>query len=138
MTDMRRRLISREAQKCLKNLGLGAIPVDLEVLADKLDIILSAADRDSDGWSGMLMRQGDVFGIIYATNIDNRGFQRFSIAHELGHYCLPGHPEKVVPVDGVPHYSRADRGSKLDFEREADVFAASLLNHARVGVSIRR
>ncbi len=38
----------------------------------------------------MLLREGNEFGIFYSTAISNKGFQRFSIAHELGHYSLEG------------------------------------------------
>jgi len=33
-------------------------------------------------------KAGDEFGIMYATKIPSRGFQKFSIAHEIGHYCI--------------------------------------------------
>ncbi len=73
----------------------------------------------------MLVRIGDQFGIMYATHIRNGGFQRFSIAHELGHYFLEGHAEAVLR-NGV-HESRAGFVAKDRYEREADTFAAALL-----------
>jgi len=39
----------------------------------------------------MLVKAGDQFGIMYATNIPIKGFQKFPIAHELGHYGIDGH-----------------------------------------------
>ena len=39
---------------------------------------------------------GNMFGIAYATHIDNVGFQNFSVGHELGHYFLPGHVDAVL------------------------------------------
>lgn len=127
MKDFKRTLIAREAEKQLRKLGEVRLPVDVKRLASELGILVQPADRQSDGWSGMLVHTSGQFGIVYATNIDNEGFQRFSIGHELGHYCLPGHHEHVVPVDGVPHFSYAGHGGKDDFEREADAFAACLL-----------
>jgi hypothetical protein len=57
------------------------------------------AKKTTGGVSGMLLRNGDDFGILYATHIKSSGFQRFSISHELGHYFLPGH---IDAVDRVP------------------------------------
>ena len=73
----------------------------------------------------MLLRYGNTFGIAYATHIGSIGFQNFSVAHELGHYYLPGHIDAVL-ADGV-HESRAGFGSGDRYEMEADHFAATLL-----------
>lgn len=75
----------------------------------------------------MLVRHGDSFGIIYATNIDSEGFQRFSIAHELGHYLLEGHIDHVLPPGANIHTSSAGFASYDQYEREADYFAVGLL-----------
>ena len=74
----------------------------------------------------MLVRVGNEFAIAYATHIDNEPFQRYSVAHELGHYFLPGHPEAVFDARGI-HESRAQFVSKDRYEMEADGFAAGLL-----------
>jgi hypothetical protein len=76
--------------------------------------------------SGMLIRVGNHFAIGYATHIDNIPFQRFCIAHELGHYFLPGHPEAVLDAHGM-HESNAGFRSTNRYEIEADRFAAGLL-----------
>ena len=59
-------------------------------------------------------------------HIDNIGFQNFSVAHELGHYFLPGHIDAVL-ADGDVHESRAGFASGDRYEMEADHFAATLL-----------
>jgi Zn-dependent peptidase ImmA (M78 family) len=64
--------------------------------------------------------------IAYATHIKSEGFQRFSIAHELGHYFLEGHPDAVFKSGDI-HESRAGFGSADQIELEADHFAAGLL-----------
>jgi uncharacterized protein DUF955 len=64
--------------------------------------------------------------IGYATHVDNIPFQRFCVAHELGHYFLPGHPEAVLGTHGV-HESHAGFRSTNRYEIEADRFAAGLL-----------
>lgn len=99
--------------------------VDPEALATTKGIMVKAKPDTATGVSGMLIKVGDEFGLMYATNIPSRGFQRFSIAHELGHYCIEGHPEALLS-DGV-HYSHAGFVSTDPFEQEADHFAAALL-----------
>ena len=76
--------------------------------------------------SGMLLRHGDMFGILYATHVRSEGFQRFSVGHELGHYFLDGHIDQVLPKDGI-HTSYAGFVSADPYELEADQFAAGLL-----------
>ncbi len=73
----------------------------------------------------MLIKAGDNFGILYATNIPSQGFQRFSIAHELGHYFISGHPDALLS-EGF-HVSRAGFVVADPYEQEADYFAAALL-----------
>jgi predicted transcriptional regulator len=73
----------------------------------------------------MLVKVGDQFGIMYATNIPSRGFQKFSIAHELGHYFIDGHVDALLAT-GV-HQSHAGFVSGDPYEQEADHFAAALL-----------
>lgn len=50
---------------------------------------------------------------------------RFSVAHELGHYYLEGHRQKLV--EGNRHDSNSGFSSDKAMEREADEFAASIL-----------
>lgn len=103
-----------------------ALPIDVEEIARRQDIQVQPMPSNVRGVSGMLQRAGEVYGIAYATHIDNEGFQRFSIAHELGHFFLDGHPEKLLGATGM-HQSRAGFGSGDKYELEADHFAAGLL-----------
>ena len=73
----------------------------------------------------MLLRAGEQFGICYPTHVQSDGFVRFSVAHEIGHYCLPGHADAVLETG--QHQSRAGFRSANKYEREADHFAAALL-----------
>lgn len=74
----------------------------------------------------MLVKSGDDFAISYATHIKSEGFQRFSIAHELGHFFLPGHPEALF-AKSDSHSSMAGFAAGDPIELEADHFAACLL-----------
>jgi hypothetical protein len=99
--------------------------VDPMAIAASKGIEVQAKPENVEGVSGMLVKAGDIFGIIYATNIPSRGFQRFSVAHELGHYFISGHPEALLSA-GV-HVSRAGFVAADPYEQEADYFAAALL-----------
>ncbi len=123
-------LAALEGERVAKELGPATLPIDPIAIAAKRDIEV-VKKPTGEGASGMLLRLGDQFVIGYATHISSEGFQRFSIAHELGHYFLSGHPEKVFDANGV-HVSRAGFASKDKYEHEADLFAASLLMPRRL------
>lgn len=126
MDSLRRRTIEAKAEELLREAGVTGLPINPIQLAEYLGIHVEAKPPTIKGASGWLIRSGDDFGIIYATHIDSIGFQHFSIAHELGHYMLDGHPEHVFRNSGE-HASRAGFEATDDIEREADYFAACLL-----------
>lgn len=103
--------------------------VDVHSLAQRLGIVLVEYDFGDDV-SGVLLRDGEDVKIGYAKS---NGFkrQRFTIAHELGHYVL-NHQRQGVFVDTPEKYftlfrdSNSSTGEDLQ-EREANAFAAALL-----------
>jgi Zn-dependent peptidase ImmA (M78 family) len=118
-------LVERVAAGVLRERNIEKLSVDPFAIAHSCDITVEAKRSGQPGCSGMLLRIGDTFGIIYSADILSPGFQRFSVAHELGHYFLPDHPENVLS-NGM-HVSRAGFGSADPYEREADHFASSIL-----------
>ena len=126
MSDIRLKDATLHAEKLVRDENL-ELPIDLVALAKSRDILVEAKPATSKGVSGMLLRAGDSFAICYATHIKSSGFQRFSVAHELGHYFLAGHPEHVFSGGKVIHESHAGFGSRDQVELEADHFAAGLL-----------
>lgn len=119
------KMARQTAEAFLKREGIVTLPVDPFAIADSLDITVEGKPEDTDGVSGMLLRHGNSFGIIYATHIQSPGFQRFSVSHELGHFMLPGHPEQIF-TNNI-HVSRAGFVTNAPYELEADHFAAGLL-----------
>ena len=119
-------IAEKEGEALVRSLGISSLPIDPVDIATRHDIVVEAKPDVAVGVSGMLLRHGDNFGILYATHVSNRGFQRFSIAHELGHYFLDGHVDHVLPEDGF-HASHAGFLSNDPYELEADSFAAGLL-----------
>lgn len=119
------KLARQTAENFLRDEGISTLPVDPFAIAESRDIVVQGKPAEHDGVSGMLLRHGNDFGIVFATHIPNPGFQRFSVSHELGHYFLPGHVDQVIK-DGM-HISRAGFITNDPFELEADHFAAGLL-----------
>jgi len=117
----------RIAEDVAKHHGFTALPICPFTIAQKADIVVQEKESNAPGVSGFLMRVGDTFGIQYAHHIKNEGFIRFTIAHELGHYFLPGHPDKLFPTGHGLHHSRSGFISDDPLERQADHFAGALL-----------
>jgi len=115
----------RTAEAFLRKEGITTLPVDPFAIAESRDILVQPKPDTEPGVSGMLLRHGNSFGILYATHIQSLGFQRFSVSHELGHYFLEGHIDQVLK--GGVHSSHAGFVTADPYELEADHFAAGLL-----------
>jgi len=123
---LERSIIQQQAIKVLEEYQINSLPIDPKLIAKKVNIFIEANTDKNEGVSGMLLRNKENFCIIYATYLENQGFENFSIAHELGHYFLEGHPEQIFQFTDM-HKSIANFTSDNEIEREADIFAASLL-----------
>ena len=121
----RNELAVLEAERLIKELGIDALPIQPIAIAERLGILVKPK-KTAGGVSGMLVRYGEEYAISYADHIDNEGFKRFCISHELGHYRLAGHVDAVL-AHGDVHESHAGFVSDDPYEREADHFAAGLL-----------
>jgi len=126
ISSLRQREIELCALGCIEDAGITSLPVDPKIIATKARIAVMPWNPTKLGVSGFLMRKNQEFGIGYSTAIGNRGFENFTVGHELGHYFLDGHPEAVF-ADGDTHYSESGFVSDNKHEREADAFAAELL-----------
>lgn len=122
----RLKMAKQRAEALLRDEGIDILPVDPFAIARSRDIEVRPKPDTTGGVSGMLLRHGNAFGILYATHIPSEGFQRFSVGHELGHFFLDGHIDHVLPKDGM-HTSHAGFVSADPYELEADQFAAGLL-----------
>jgi len=110
------------AEKILDDNGVKNSPVLVEELAEKLNIQIKKAS--SEDFSGLLLRKEGV-SLIGINSKEPITRQRFSIAHELGHYCV--HHNKDVFVDYLEYRNnKKESGSKIK-ETEANMFAAALL-----------
>ncbi len=126
-------------------LGEDRFPVDVEALALEVsrnheDPITAVKGVDIDGFEGMLRarRKKPGWQILYNTQPRYRGRERFTLAHEFGHYLLHRRPLTAA------HYRNGELSDEFDFEclplqangwkdaekqreEEADTFASFLL-----------
>jgi hypothetical protein len=116
-----------QAHEVLNRLQISSLPVDPFAVANGRDIAHQEKPSLGPGISGCLMKVGDAFGILYSSRFASEGFKRFNVAHELGHYFLPGHIEALFGAGQQFHQSESGFTSDDKYEREADSFAASLL-----------
>jgi Zn-dependent peptidase ImmA (M78 family) len=105
--------------------GTVPVPVDPIAIARKLDIKVFTADLAQDV-SGMLVMQAGRDTEIYLNRTDSYNRQRFTCAHELGHWAK--HVAEGVDNDRIVDLrdSLATTG-KDPVERYANQFAAALL-----------
>lgn len=123
--------VQLEAEKLLDEIGISSLPVNPFEIAKHLDIELLPLPAKGGGASGMFVVLGNEFGIGFPTHVKNEGYKRFCVAHELGHYRLPGHVDAVKDVNGR-HFSQAAFSTDDQYELEADHFAAALLMPKRL------
>jgi len=121
--------IEKRARHLLKQAGIESPPVPIERVADALRIKIERSDLGSD-CSGVLVREGEraVIGVNWDHH-PNR--QRFTIAHEIGHYQL--HLGTTYVDSGYRVNFRdleAGSGTKRE-EIQANAFAAALLMPAQ-------
>ena len=113
-------------------LGPDRFPVDVVQLAQEYskvtsaDPIVQVLGEVFDDFDGMLKASSDQskWMIIYNTNC-TEGRQRFTIAHEFGHYIL--HRKDQLLFECASSRASEMGGVDRDLEKEADEFAASLL-----------
>lgn len=89
----------------------------LELAPVSLDPVIRLQDMV---YAGSLTKEGDLYRIA-ANAQHNRGRQRFSVAHELGHaFFIPFSDESRYRIPGTAHDSRIE-------ERMCNIFAANVL-----------
>ncbi len=107
------------AENTLNKLRIVTIPVPVGEIANKLHIKISRAP--SKDFSGLLVRKDD-HALVGVNSNEALVRQRFTIAHELGHFFL--HPKQDTFVDYRDNKKDVMRTPR---ERQANMFAAALL-----------
>lgn len=112
------------AKALLNELKMSGLP-DPRRVATELQIDIN--ELDVQGFDGGLVRiKGTPFGaIIVRDSIRESARKNFTVAHELGHFVLPGHDTCGAVCGSSDIGNWGDTAQEL--EREADEFAAELL-----------
>jgi transcriptional regulator with XRE-family HTH domain len=111
---------ARAASELLTKAQVAVPPIPVDVLAGACGARVIPLEM-SDGLSGLVFDLDD--GAVIAVNLRHgANRQRFSLAHELGHYLLDHHDRFHIDVD-----DGAAPGYDWQVERQANEFAAELL-----------
>jgi Zn-dependent peptidase ImmA (M78 family) len=113
--------IENKAKQLLIAYGLYNVPMDIFSLVKKIGIDIRTAEFSDDNIAGTILKKNKDLKIIVNKN-DFIERQRFTIAHELGHYFL--HFENK-PKDVYVEMYRSE--VKNTEETEANYFASALL-----------
>src|SRR5579872_5826443 len=128
---MRRNDIERAAQRLLEANQVTRAPIPIEQLANALNIDVRYSET-SDDVSGALIRDaGSVIIAVNSAQHENR--QRFTIAHELGHFLLHRNTKLHFDDDFRIDYRDATSSEATKREEiEANGFAAAVLMPERI------
>jgi Zn-dependent peptidase ImmA (M78 family) len=118
--------LPRTPHDVLKECGIKKPPVPVEKIAEHYDIQLCVL-RGSNDICGAIVRSKE--GVVIAINpAQHPNRQRFTIAHELGHYFCHPSEEEHVDRDFRISWRRAGGAKGVDWkEVQANRFAAGLL-----------
>ncbi|KAA9331156.1 ImmA/IrrE family metallo-endopeptidase [Adhaeribacter soli] len=110
----------------LKDLNVTKAPIDIVNIAIKKGVTIKPYDL-GDGVSGVLVVDKDKSVIGYNPS-EHVVRQRFTIAHELGHFIMHrSQAELFVDKEKVLFRNHASSTGEIKREREANNFAASIL-----------
>ena len=132
-----RKTCEARAVSLLKEAGVESAPVRVDRIAKSLGIKVRYEPLD-DELSGMIFLKNGI-AVIGVNSRHSANRQRFTIAHEIGHYTLHSdilqkgaHVDKVITM--LKRDPEAARGV-VGIEVEANQFAAELLMPKRIIVS---
>lgn len=114
------------ARELLQQHGQQHAPIDVEAIAHAqgLQVVRRFLETNT---SGLLIRNGDA-AVLGVNSSNHPRRQRFTIAHELGHYLL--HQGRPLLVDSTVRINKRDDLSSTATNREeieANAFAANIL-----------
>jgi hypothetical protein len=123
--------IEKLANTTLEAFNVQIPPVDVLDLARQEEIEVGSLARGSysEEFSGRIEFHPEIQRfLLFHPEVGTADFPsrvRFSIAHELGHYYIPEHRQRLM--QGKSHDSKAGFICDDDFEKEADHFASVFL-----------
>lgn len=131
--------IEEKAEKLISEVGITDTPIDVIKFVEHLDITIDYLNLDA-GISGFLVQKDDKTRIV--VNSSEKPFsknqkiklklsprQRFTVAHEIGHFILHKNEVTLFVDKGETVLYRDANSTSGEYrrEREANAFAAALL-----------
>lgn len=133
---IRRKTIQRIVTDLLQQNHVIRPPVPVDRIAKMLGLDVELTPGHDDDLSGFLLRNAATNKAVVGVNRSHhKNRQRFTVAHEIGHFLL--HEGEPVHVDGRENFrvdrrsSQSSTGDRPD-EIEANAFAAELLMPANL------
>ena len=115
--------IAQHAEKLWDENTINSPPLPIIDIAKNYGLeveVVNLPDRDISGFIDFENK------IIYVNSTDSSEHQRFTIAHELGHWIL--HKDKIESNPSITIVHRKPIRGKTEYiEKEANCFAANLL-----------
>jgi Zn-dependent peptidase ImmA (M78 family) len=113
------------AKNIIKELEITNVPVNLTQIANVKDIKIE--EVDAEGFEGILIVQNNSAVIGVNRKIRESGRKKFTIAHELGHYHIPGHISNNKQNFSCTSNNMTTYDGRNRKEYEANEFASELL-----------
>ncbi len=118
--------IPQRVDDLLEQFGVKRPPVPVENITKKLGLLLCPLPAEDDISGAIIRKDGRTVIAVNPAHHSNR--QRFTIAHELGHFFLHEHLGEHVDQNFRVAWRKASASSGVNWiEIEANRFAAELL-----------
>jgi Zn-dependent peptidase ImmA (M78 family) len=106
--------------------------INLDEILEEVGILVTESERADPGYAAVLIRlQGGGAGIMLAASQTGER-RRFSLAHEIGHYCIPSHASQGPTLRCAEADLRVRSTDAAAREWEANDFAAEFLMPRRL------
>lgn len=122
------KLIDSKVTEILNTLTEVTLPIKVEDIAKKNGLRIMSYPLEQDVSGILVINNGK--GIIGYNEKESRVRRRFTIAHELGHFFLHSNKASLFVDKQFTAFRSSvlnNETEKIDLEREANAFAASLL-----------
>lgn len=115
-----------EAERVLRVHAVTTPPVDVEGIAERLGLQVLRITK-ANGPLGQLIPEQQL--IVVNTRDGRATRERFTVAHEVGHWCLRHHERDIIEfLDDTMEEDPSQHSLKLPpHEQEANAFASALL-----------
>ena len=129
--------VESRALKLLERYRLLTVPVDVLLLAEKMGIQVFKATFEDEGISGGTEKISERRGKIWVNRFESEPRQRFTIAHEIGHWVMHMRSGDALSEPKQLVEWRKTDAPMSERERAANRFAAALLMPASLVASAR-